>query len=208
MLSSRISRKRLPLMQRVLGLLVSVTLIVTGALIGTANRAQASSTASVAASDDAYAVASQPTTRTGANTTLLEGTLTTDRVVYLKFTVTAVPADSQVLVQLFSERASRIPARLHVVGDASWSQDTLHWNNRPAVGAQVAAVAGVPLNDWVVFNVTSVVTHPGIYSFAVDSPAGGTANNVFSSIENSNGHGPRLVVGATTPPSASSVGAS
>ena len=97
------------------------------------------------ASDDAYAVASSPTMRTGGNTTLIEGTSETKRVTYMKFTVSSLPKNIPVQLQLFSERASKIPAQVHVVTNISWSQATLDWNNRPAVGAQVvASVSGVP----------------------------------------------------------------
>ncbi len=198
MLSTRTIRDPQPCFLRQLALLASMTVIVAGALVVVVQKAEASPTLPVAASDDAYVVASQPTARTGSNTTLLEGTLTTNRVIYVKFTVGSVPNNTPVQVQLFSERASHIPARLYSVSNTAWTQDTVDWNNRPPLGAQVASVAGVALNTWVTFDVTSVVTRPGTYSFAIDSPAGGSANNVFSSIENSNRNGPRLV-GATTP---------
>ena len=51
-------------------------------------------------------------------------------------------------------------------------------------------MAGVTLNNWVTFDVTTVVKGPGTYSFAVDSPAGGASNNVFTAMENNKRQGP------------------
>ena len=154
----------------------------------------------VKASDDSYAVASSPTTRNGAKTTLLEGTSKTNQVAYLKFTVSSLPKNTPVQVQLFSQAASKIAAQLRVVANTSWTQATLDWNNRPSVGAQAASIAGMPLNNWITFDVTSLITRPGTYSFAIDSPSGGAANNTFSSTENSNRNGPRMVIATDTPP--------
>ena len=115
----------------------------------------------------------------------------------MKFTVSSLPKDTPVQLQLFSERASKIPAQLRVVASTSWSQATLDWNTRPPLGAQAASIAGTPLNNWVTFDVTTLITRPGTYSFAIDSPAGGASNNLFSATENSNGNGPRMVIATT-----------
>ena len=207
MLSMRTRRDPLLRTPAVFTLLVGMTLVVAGTVVVTGGAAQAdpapaaaAASTAVTASDDGYVTASEPTARSGGAATLVEGTAKTDRVVYLKFSVGAVPANTPVAVELFSERASTIPAQLRAVADVAWEQNSLAWNNRPAVGAQVVSVAGMPLDNWVTFDVTNVVKGPGTYSFAVDSPAGGASNNTFTATESSKGNGPRLVVGPTAPP--------
>jgi hypothetical protein len=184
--------------RRLLVLLTSVTLILTGMLIVTADNAQAAPVSS-RATDDAYVVASAPTVNNGNSTILIEGTSGTKRVVYLKFIANSVPTNAPVQVELFSEKTTRIATRLYAVANTTWSENTVNWNNRPQLGAQASSVEGAIRDDWVTFDVTSVVRKPGTYSFAIDSPTGGTSNNNFSSTENSNGNGPRLVVGAIPP---------
>ena len=213
MLSMRTRRDPLLRTPAVFTLLVGMTLVVAGTVVVTGGAAQADSapaaaSTAVTASDDGYVTASEPTARSGGATTLVEGTAKTDRVVYLKFSVGAVPANTPVAVELYSERASTIPAQLSTVADVSWQQKDLAWNNRPAVGARVVSVAGMPLDNWVTFDVTNVVKGPGTYSFAIDSPAGGASNNTFTATESSKGNGPRLVVGPTAPPNSLKVPAS
>src|SRR3954452_24639205 len=192
MLSMRVSRSPLVRMPAIFTVMVAMALVVAGTALVPADKAAANpagirttgsqaaptpTATAVTASDDGYVTASEPTSRKGGtSTSLIEGTATTTRVVYLKFAVGSIPANTPVAVQLFSARASTIPARLNVVADVSWPQDMLTWNNRPAVGAQVASMTGVPLNNWVTFDVTNVVKGPGTYSFAVDSPSGGASN--------------------------------
>ena len=55
--------------------------------------------------------------------TLIEGTAKTDSRGYLKFSVGSIPANTPVAVELFSERASTIPAQLSVVADAVGQKD-------------------------------------------------------------------------------------
>src|ERR1700712_3618700 len=216
MLSMRTRRDPLLRTPAVFTLLVGMTLVVSSTVVVTAGTAQASATpaasttasTAVTASDDGYVTASELTARSGGAATLVEGTAKTDRVVYLKFSVGAVPANTPVAVELFSERASTIPAQLRAVADVAWEQSALTWNNRPAVGAQVVSVAGVPLDNWVTFDVTNVVKGPGTYSFAIDSPAGGPSNTTFTATESSKKKGPRLVVAPTAPPNSIVVKAS
>src|SRR3954452_22718067 len=129
MRSMRVTRSPLVHMPAASTLLTVMTLVVAGTVVEvgraeasptrsvpvSAAAAGAAPTKSVASSDDGYVTASQPTGRSGGATTLIEGTSGTTRVVYLKFSVGSLPANTPVAVELFSERASSIAARLSVV---------------------------------------------------------------------------------------------
>ena len=56
---------------------------------------------------------------------------------------------------------------LYQVSDTSWSEDTLTWNNRPALGAAVSSFGSVVPSDSLSFDVTSFVTAGGRAAFAM-----------------------------------------
>jgi hypothetical protein len=56
---------------------------------------------------------------------------------------------------------------LYATASASWTETGVTWNTRPARGAQLAGTTAAPKGTWVEFDVTSIVTGPGQYSFTL-----------------------------------------
>ena len=75
--------------------------------------------------------------------------------------------------------------------DPGWSENTLTWNSRPAIGTTTIASAGaVTLGTWIEFDVTAIVTGQGPYSFVLRGASGDVA--YYDSEEAANK--PQLVV--------------
>ena len=111
---------------------------------------------------------------------------------FFRFSVGALPATPvSAKVRLFVTDSSTTTGNLFQTANATWTETSLTWNNKPATsGAQVAAAKNAPQNQWVEFNVTPVVTASGEYSFTLTN-----ANNnllQFSSREGANA--PQLVI--------------
>jgi len=61
---------------------------------------------------------------------------------------------------------------IYAVSDNSWTESTLNYNNLPAAGAKVGAVAGsVALNTTYTADVTPAVTGDGVVSLQVSTPS-------------------------------------
>lgn len=82
---------------------------------------------------------------------------------YMKFDLSAVPSVSRAILRLHiaQNTATAAGMRLDVrwVGDTSWSEGALNWNNRPALGGSLANVttAGTTAFAWYEFDVTAYV---------------------------------------------------
>jgi hypothetical protein len=76
-------------------------------------------------------------------------------------------------------------ATVHVVGDTTWSENTLIWNNAPAIGAALDTRTSLPINSWIEWDVSAAVTTAGVYSFAISSTDDRTVL-VFDSRETGN----------------------
>jgi hypothetical protein len=53
------------------------------------------------------------------------------------------------------------------VGDTSWSEKTLTWNARPALGAKLGRIDGVSPDSWYTTDVSGAVKGPGKFAFAL-----------------------------------------
>jgi hypothetical protein len=87
---------------------------------------------------------------------------------YLMFTVSGLSgAPASAKIRLLVKDASAAGGALYTVSDTGWSESTMTWNTRPALGAFVANLGAAALNAWVEIDVSSIVTGNGTYSFAV-----------------------------------------
>ncbi len=94
-------------------------------------------------------------------------------------------------VRLYVTDSSTTTGALFQTANATWTENGLTWNNRPATsGAQIAPAQIAPLNQWVEFDVTPVVTGPGQYSFTLTGANGDRVQ--FSSRQGVNA--PQLVI--------------
>jgi hypothetical protein len=109
----------------------------------------------------------------------------------MKFTVSGLSgAASNTKLRLWVQSSSASAGSIFLVG-SGWTETGITWNNAPAISGSPLATAGsAPLGTWVEFNLGSVVTGNGTYSFAV---SGGSSDTVdYDSREAT--HDPTLVV--------------
>jgi PKD repeat protein len=158
----------------------------------TVSPAGGSSSVTYTPTDDAYVRSNFPDENTGTSPTLRaykSSTAQTDS--FLRFSVGA-PAGSvsSVKLRLFVRDASPNGGVLFTA-DPGWSESTLTWNSRPAIGTTTIASAGaVTLGTWIEFDVTAIVTGQGPYSFVLRGASGDVA--YYDSEEAANK--PQLVV--------------
>ena len=116
---------------------------------------------------------------------------------YLKFSVTGLNgAPSVAKLRLFVTDPSPIAGPIYTAsnttpGGAAWSESTLTWNTKPAIGVSaLSSIGAVSAGNWVEYDLKSSITGNGIYSFAL---TGGSSDHAwFSSSEGANL--PQLVV--------------
>jgi hypothetical protein len=110
------------------------------------------------------------------------------RIVYLQFDLSAAvsPISSATLELTEDDDVSSgsMTLRLFAATSNSWSESTISGSNAPARGAELDSVTGDIGNDEsVTFDVSTLVTAPGIYSFILEADA--SSNDVaFASSEN------------------------
>lgn len=143
-----------------------------------------STTTTVNPVDDAYVRSGAPTENNGSKTTLT--VYKTNQESYLKFVVPALGGTvTNVTLRLFVDGASTVGGTLYPVGDDSWSESTLNWNNKPAAGASaIDSVGTTSAGQWVELDLAGFVTGPGTYSFVLKT--GSTTKAVYSSSEGAN----------------------
>lgn len=145
---------------------------------------------------DATVRQASPTTNYGG-TSRLEADTSPVESAYLTFTLDGVGAGSvrSAVLRLQASNGSGNGPRIFAA-DNGWSEDTVSWDTRPATsGGALADVAGLPVDQWVEYDVSSGVVGDGTYTFAVvpDSSDG----VVFSSREGA--QPPHLVVETGAP---------
>jgi VCBS repeat-containing protein len=116
---------------------------------------------------------------------------------YLKFTVTGLAgAASAAKLRLFVTDPSPNAGPIFTASNTTpsgtaWSESTLTWNTKPAIGASaLSSLAAVSTGSWVEFDLKNSIAGNGTYSFAL---TGGSSDHAwFSSAEGANP--PELVV--------------
>lgn len=159
----------------------------------------------VSASADAYVRASQPDTNFGtAGILRIESG---DAITFAKFDVSSVT--KPILRAKFSARVHTTTpspaAKVFVIDDVSWMENTLTFNNAPSDGVLVGDVESASRDGAVSFDLTEVVKQDsdGAFTVAVVASGGGIvpgapANGGWKSSETDDG--PRLVLTLHTPP--------
>jgi PKD repeat protein len=149
-----------------------------------------SSTVTFVPTDDAYVRSNYPDENTGSQVTLR--TYRVDQTTsFLKFNVAGVTAPvTSVKLRLFVTDPSTVAGAIHSVADTTWSEGTITWTNRPAVGPLLGTGGAAPVGTWVEFNLGAPFSGDGVYSFALKD---GNSDAVwYSSKEGANA--PQLVV--------------
>jgi hypothetical protein len=124
-----------------------------------------------------------------------------DGTAYLKFDLTAVGgvvSSAKLFVHsAVDSSAAGTGADVDVVADASWSESTLVWNARPALGAKIARIDGVAPNLWYSVDLSAAVSKPAKYAFALAPASGDTNTAHFMSKEASATLRPYLLIETT-----------
>lgn len=110
---------------------------------------------------------------------------------YIRFTVTGVSGTiNSVKLRVYVTDATRNGPAIYTTSN-DWAETGITWNNRPArTSNALEDKAALAVNNWVEYDVTSVVTGNGTYSFVLATDA---ADNLGLSSREGNA-GPQLVV--------------
>lgn len=122
-----------------------------------------------------------------------------DGTTYLKFDLSALKVTSAKLFvhSATDPSATGTGADVDVVADTSWSESTLGWNARPALGARVARIDGVTPDRWYSVDVSGAISKPAKYAFALAPATTDTNTAHFLSKEASGTLRAYLLVEAT-----------
>lgn len=142
--------------------------------------------------DDASIVSGSPNTNYGTATTLLVDTSPLQHFL-LKFNVTGVSGRqvTSAKIRLYAVDSSDKGGDFYRVGDNSWQEETVTWNNAPAADSTLLASLGsVSSGNWYEVTFTSLITGDGTYSLRISSTSSNGAD--YSSKEGANP--PQLVI--------------
>jgi hypothetical protein len=120
------------------------------------------------------------------------------RISYLKFDLSSVSDIESAVLRLHVTDTSTGIKYFREVSDDSWSEDTVTFDNRPAIGNQIASLSDEELG-WVEIDITSYAqaNQGGYLSLEIDTPSSSSCE--FSSKESA--YPPELVInGITTLP--------
>ena len=156
----------------------------------------------VAATQDTYTDASQPSTNFGSKPYFrVDGSPVLNG--FLKFDVPSGSYSSAVL-RFYAESGGSSGVNVRSVSNSTWNESTVTANAAPALGGVIGSSGRITAGTWVSVDVTSAVTRSGPTSFGL-STSGGTAIRLASS-EGTNR--PQLVLdggGSTPPPTTSNL---
>ena len=94
-----------------------------------------------------------------------------DGTTYLKFDLSALTGSvKKATLYVHSQTnssAAGTGADVDAVADTSWSENTLTWNARPTLGAELDRIDGVTPDSWYTADVSSAVKGPGKFAFSL-----------------------------------------
>jgi MYXO-CTERM domain-containing protein len=110
-----------------------------------------------------------------------------DGTTYLKFDLSSLSGQvtsAKLFVHSATDSSSAgTGADVDAVADTSWSESTLTWNVRPALGQKLGRIDGVSPDLWYSADVTSAFSGPAVYGFALAPSATDTDTAHFMSKE-------------------------
>lgn len=111
---------------------------------------------------------------------------------YLRFDVQGVSGTvTRATLRFYANSASSQGCQASSVGDNTWTETTINFNNAPPAGAALGSVDTFATGTWVEIDVTAYVTGDGMYSLALTTP-GTTAVSLAS--RESGANAPQLVI--------------
>lgn len=136
---------------------------------------------------DAYVTQASPTTHSATASQLQAvGGTTSAKQAFLRFSVTGLPAGSQISsakLRLLVTNDSTNGGVFNFITDNSWLE-TVTWDTKPLInGPQLTSLGSVGLNQVVEVDLASVIAANGTYSFAITMPSTNTNTLGYASRE-------------------------
>jgi hypothetical protein len=140
---------------------------------------------------DAWVEQDNPTRNNGTSSTFIVDTKPR-REAYVRFTVAGLTGVvQQATLRLFATDGTNNGPAANLAGN-TWSETEITWNTKPPlISTGVDDKGKIAANTWVEFNVTSLVTGDGTYTFTFP-PA--SADGVTFSSREAGASGPQLVI--------------
>jgi hypothetical protein len=146
------------------------------------------------ATQDAYVQADTPTKNYGSSAQVIADNSPVKNLL-LKFSVSGLAGRSvaSVKLRLYCVDPAPFGGSFRAVGDTSWGETTVNWNNQPpATGAVLGTIGAVASGGWYEVDVTPLVSGDGVVSIEATSTSADGAH--YSSKEGTAGRAPQLVV--------------
>ena len=145
---------------------------------------------------DSYVEAARPTRNNGRSAEFrVDGSPILNS--YLRFNVQGATDFSSSKLRLFFKNATSGGIQVRPVGNTTWGETTINYNNAPSFGAVAANSGAAAAGTWVTIDVSSLVTRNGLLSLAITS----TSSTALSMGSRESGQQPTLTVGAEPSPS-------
>jgi hypothetical protein len=142
---------------------------------------------------DTYVDSTVPTTKFGTSLKLRTDGSPLVRS-FLRFNVQgAAGTVTRATLRIFANTSNSTGYEIHSVGDNSWSETSLDWNNQPVFAAAATGKSGAVTGaTWTSVDVTPLVSGDGLVSFAMTSSS--TTATSFASRETGASTAPQLVI--------------
>jgi hypothetical protein len=156
--------------------------------------------------DDTYIRSSKPGEKNGSVKSLrVWKTSSAEYFAYFKFAVSGAGTVSRARLRLHVLDASPDGGSIHLVSNnydgssTSWKEADMNWNNAPKISGPAIATAGAAtLNSPVEFDVSTVITGDGEYSFAIRN----NSADVLKYASKEDSHPPLLIITGGAPSNA------
>jgi hypothetical protein len=118
---------------------------------------------------DSYVNAADPTVNYGSSISL-QADAYPDVRSYLRFHVQGLTSPiTKATLRMFSGSSSSLGYQIHGVSNTTWSEDTLTYNNAPAVGELIGSSGEITVSTWTTVDLTSHITGNGVFDLALTS---------------------------------------
>jgi hypothetical protein len=128
---------------------------------------------------DTYANSGSPTINYGnANTFRVDGSPIVRS--YLRFAVQGLNGTvTRATLRIFANSAASSGCVANIVGDNTWTETGLNYNNAPPLGSALGSSGSFGAGVWITMDVTTYITGNGTFNIALTTP-GGTAISLSS----------------------------
>ena len=118
---------------------------------------------------DSYVRESSPTSNSGTSTNLwVDGDVGLNYESYLKFSVNGITGTVQSAVLRLYSTSSTVDGPIVYATDTNWTETGITWDTRPAfISSGLDDKGAIATGVWVEYDVTSVITGDGSYSFGL-----------------------------------------